>query len=249
MTLKPRKTFGYLFEFQDAPNKPHTLYRVLDEFYSLALVNKAVRVVDLKNGVFVKDQIKDSRVTRLIEQNDYAFFTHADLKKLGLSRTFPNYRVTDIYFDMDGTLFDYDSQIFNFCGKRLETLTKEEKHAVTSIPGFFETMPLYEGVDAMYELAKRHNKSQVHILSAVGTKDPARITKEKSQALHDKLSHWDFCSVNFVKHSSYKSYYAQPYRLLVDDREKAYEPFELNGGHIIKHTSVQNTCEQLTEFW
>jgi len=241
------ETTGYLFEFPNRVVSCDTIYHVKKKYYSKALVNIATRVVDLERKVFIKDKVKDLRVHQFIGSvKTYSPFTKESLKDLGLSTAVQ--LIQDVFFDMDGTLFDYDRQILNICGEPLSSLTKEQKHSVTSNLGFFSTMPLYEGVDELFNLLKQANVN-VHILSATGERDPVRIAKEKAQALHDKLAHWKFRSVVFVNRSSDKAFYASPTRLLVDDREKAYLPFEQAGGHIIKHIDVKTTHDHLLQLW
>ena len=244
----PEKT-GYVFEFLNQPALTfNNVYHVTKTHYSNALVSKASRVVDLKEGTFIKDAVKDLRVHEFISSlRSYSPFTTECLDRLGLSSLVTS-RIRDVFFDMDGTLFDYDTQILNIGGRPLSELTKEEKYKVSSTHGFFSTMPIYEGVDELFEIIKKAGVN-VHILSAVGEREPSRITKEKTQALHDKLSHWKLKSVIFVNRSVDKAFYAKDSRLLIDDRERAFSPFKYAGGHIIEHVNVKTTRDILLQLW
>jgi len=106
---------------------------------------------------------------------------------------------------------------------------------------FFEIMdPMSDADDLWKYIAKYHPT----ILSATGHVKHAEA--EKRAWVHNHLGKdvpviLTFAALDKAKH-------AAPNRILIDDREKAIEPWRQRGGIGILHTSAADTIAQLKEF-
>ncbi|AIA64859.1 5'-3' deoxyribonucleotidase [Cronobacter phage S13] len=150
--------------------------------------------------------------------------------------------ITRIYFDMDGTIADYEKRFIEIWGAELfekfKTMTKEEKRPYQEAmanDNFYEeldTMPMFERMYTLFKSGK-----DVAILTSVGKIESLKVAQQKlrwlerncPKDLYNHLSKRFF----YVKTSAEKAYFANKNVALVDDREKAWRPFLEAGGHVV----------------
>lgn len=150
-----------------------------------------------------------------------------------------------VYFDMDGTIADYEKRFIEIWGadlfKKFQTMTKEEKRPYQekmSLQGFYrELQPLEPMFTRMWTLFKAG--VDVRILTSVGKINSTAVAVQKNDWLKahcpaDLYEHLN-CGERFVwvTSSKAKSIYANKNTTLVDDREKAWRPFLQNGGSVV----------------
>lgn len=147
-----------------------------------------------------------------------------------------------IYFDMDGTIADYEKRFIEIWGKELfekfKHMTKEEKRPYQTLMAeqdFYEEldpMPMFDRMETLFRAGK-----DVAILTSVGKIGSLSVAQQKlrwlekncSKDLYRHLQERFFC----VKSSSEKAFFANSSVCLVDDREKAWRPFLEAGGHVV----------------
>lgn len=148
-----------------------------------------------------------------------------------------------IYFDMDGTIADYEKRFIEIWGvdtyKKFSTMSKEEKRPYKEA---MAKQNFYEELDPMPMLTRMEtlfrNGIDVAILTSVGKVESRLIAQQKcnwleakcSKALYEHLMDGRFF---YVKSSREKAEFANQYVALVDDREKAWRPFLEAGGHVV----------------
>lgn len=147
-----------------------------------------------------------------------------------------------VYFDMDGTIADYEKRFIEIWGAELfekfKTMTKEEKRPYQTMMAeqdFYEELDTLPMFDRMYTLFK--SGVNVAILTSVGKIESQKVAMQKLRWLEKKCPTdlYNHLSKNFcyVKSSAEKAYFANPNAALVDDREKAWRPFLEAGGHVV----------------
>lgn len=143
---------------------------------------------------------------------------------------------------MDGVLCDFDkafanSSLTNITIEEFNLLNKSEKDAIKNnlfTYDFFYTMePIAKGM-ALFEIAKQVY-SEIFILTAHGDNgDINEICKAKRDWVRKHLKNFD--RVHFVRKAEQKYTYLKHFNLeatqvtLIDDREKAINPWVLAGG-------------------
>lgn len=142
-----------------------------------------------------------------------------------------------VYFDMDGVLCDWVHMYNEVCDVELEVFNamgKEEKYALKEeIFGydFFRKMrPINKGVEMIKECLEKYEN--VFILSAVGDSSHVEeIAKAKVEWIRENIC--EKIEIMFVdkvenKHREMKEGFAE--HILIDDRKKAIEAWNENGG-------------------
>lgn len=154
--------------------------------------------------------------------------------------------IKSIYLDMDGVISDFHSRVEELSGRKFHTLTQDEVWEYAILPKFFsEAKPMPNSHKLVEYLLESF--CDVCILSSTGIDDDEklhrRIMDEKLEFLDKHFPEFD--DVFFVKDGSDKWRYADPWTLLIDDREKATVPFTRGGGKVILHTDVDETIRIL----
>ncbi|QHJ79079.1 MAG: hypothetical protein [Caudoviricetes sp.] len=149
-----------------------------------------------------------------------------------------------IYFDMDGTIADYEKRFIEIWGKELfekfKTMSKEEKapyQEKMAEQDFYKELDPMPMLDRMHTLFR--NGVDVAILTSIGKVKPMLVSTQKLEWLKEH------CSKDLFNHlvmnaryqtvftSKAKANYAGPNTCLVDDREKAWRPFLEAGGSVV----------------
>lgn len=150
--------------------------------------------------------------------------------------------INRIYFDMDGTIADYEKRFIEIWGAELfekfKTMTKEEKRPYQekmALENFYEElnpMPMFDRMCTLFRDGK-----DVAILTSVGKIESLKVAQQKLRWLekHCPKDLYKHLSERFfyVKTSAEKAYFANPNVALVDDREKAWRPFLEAGGFVV----------------
>lgn len=147
-----------------------------------------------------------------------------------------------IYFDMDGTIADYEKRFIEIWGKevfdKFKVMSKEEKapyQTAMANDNFYEELEPMKMFNRMETLFK--NGKDVAILTSVGKIESLKVAQQKlrwlekhcSEKLYKHLTSRFF----YVKSSAEKAYFANKDVCLVDDREKAWRPFLEAGGSVV----------------
>lgn len=151
-----------------------------------------------------------------------------------------------IFVDLDGVMADLDKLVKDRTGKTFLELR-------ASGSGFTEFVERQreEGYTIFDELDKMPDADQLwnyivkytpDILTATGY--PIKIaTAEKIRWVHDNLHGFD--KILTTVSGRDKKKYAAPNHILIDDRDKAIQPWQEAGGIGIQHTSAADTIAQL----
>lgn len=158
-----------------------------------------------------------------------------------------------LYVDMDGVVSDFHSGISKLMGEpysdeRYETDKEYKKKMWDAIKEHKKKggRPWYELSllpDAMqlWTYIKQHNPT---FLSATGTTGADSTEQEKRQWLDEKFG--KNVPAIFVKAAGLKKEYAKSKNhILIDDKEKAINPWIKAGGIGILHTNASSTIQQL----
>lgn len=156
-----------------------------------------------------------------------------------------------IFCDLDGVLIDFSRFAEEKIGHHPKDweLDRTVKKSfwngvdawVKSGNKFFEAMELIPDALDLWEYIIPHDPT---ILSATGHVKNAEA--EKRASVRNKLG--ENVPVILTYSALDKSKYAAPLHILIDDREKAIDPWRQRGGIGILHTSAQDTIAQLKEF-
>lgn len=159
-----------------------------------------------------------------------------------------------LYVDIDGTVSNFIAGVEKLTCKphseeKYETDKKYKKEMWDAINKYHK-----EGGELWYELkllpdamqlwsyVKKYNPT---FLSATGTSNSKSTEDEKRRWIDEKFG--TRVKAKFVKKAEDKQQYAGPKHILIDDKEKALEPWRKAGGIGILHTSAYNTIQQLKQ--
>lgn len=142
-----------------------------------------------------------------------------------------------IYFDMDGVLCDWVEMFNRVCDVPLEIfneMSKEEKHEIKEVIFGYDFFRGMKGIEKGLNMIREYKKSHanVYILSAVGDSSHVdAIGKAKVEWIRENVC--EDIEVMFVdkvqnKHIMKKENFAK--HILVDDRKKAIDAWNENGG-------------------
>ena len=154
-----------------------------------------------------------------------------------------------LYLDLDGVLADFVLQ----CKLRLKMHPEEFPsrnklmEEIKSCPGFFATMPVLPGAQALMEFCKTwarnpNNNYSVYILTAAPPTADNHCASDKKEWVRKNFGDVPVVVVNSGR-DKYKQ--AKPGDILVDDMEENILPWKQAGGTGILHTSVRSSIQQL----
>lgn len=152
-----------------------------------------------------------------------------------------------VFFDMDGTIADYEE---NFCSRFGEDTLKvfqetEDDEYKNNIKksmaeyGFYlqlKVLPMFHRMESLFR-----NGVDVGILTSVGKVESYKVIAQKkawlknhcSSALYEHLMNNRFKTVLTSKDKAKYVNYTGKHTTLVDDREKAWRPFLEAGGTVV----------------
>lgn len=156
--------------------------------------------------------------------------------------------ITTIYLDMDDVLTDFSNTYHKVIGIDPRSITPdqwEENWRKWVEGGYFVTQPMAPGADRLLEFVLETG-IKTEILSSTGGPDFFdQIVDQKKRWLK---SHGIWFHVNFTPGKKYKSEFATPHRLLIDDQEGIIRKFIDAGGFGIHHTGdMEATIAELQE--
>lgn len=145
-----------------------------------------------------------------------------------------------IYIDLDGVLFDFDSYAEQQFGKYIDDATLWKN--INNHGKFFESLPPFENAIELWKSAKALDPD-AKILTATGWRYED-VTKQKVAAC---LAHFGIKSSDIitVKSGKDKAAHAKPNAILVDDMMKNIEAWEDAGGIGIWHCDIVDSILEL----
>jgi hypothetical protein len=143
--------------------------------------------------------------------------------------------ISTIYLDMDDVLTDFSNHYHQVIGINPRTITPDEwdENWGKWVKGkHFTTMPMLPGANHLLSyIAAKGIKTE--ILSSTGGPDYYDEICEQKRAWLDR---WGISyHANFTPGKKFKSEFATPHRLLIDDKESIIAKFRAAGGHGIVH--------------
>ena len=157
--------------------------------------------------------------------------------------------ITKIYLDMDGVICNFEKRYEELFGMKPAEADRDRKEWTKNWEQFcttheFATLDWWPGGIILLDHLKRTNVP-VEILSSSGGK------KFHEQVQADKISwlkdHNILYKPNIVPGRSYKTAYARPDTVLIDDTPDIIDAFNKAGGHGILHKDVYITIETLDQ--
>ena len=151
--------------------------------------------------------------------------------------------ITTIYLDMDDGLTDFSNtyhQVIGIDPKKITPDQWEENWKKWVEGGYFATQPMLPGANLLLSyIAAKGIKTE--ILSSTGGPDFfEQICDQKRRWLERRGINYH---ANFCPGKKYKSEFATPHRLLIDDQEGIITKFVLAGGFGLTHRG--NTIEDM----
>jgi hypothetical protein len=158
-----------------------------------------------------------------------------------------------IYCDLDGVIVDFDKFCREHIGIRPRDMDtdktikrefwKRVKRWVENGNGFFSQMDPMIDASLLWGYIKKYDPI---ILSAAGTATKNAV-EEKAEWVRLHLGPKAAKQAIFVTAATDKAQYAASNHILIDDRDRAINPWVAAGGVGILHTSAENTIRQLRE--
>lgn len=153
-----------------------------------------------------------------------------------------------IYIDMDGVVADFDMMAkkvtnggYKTPGISNNSIWKAIYHYDSNVAPFFESLPKLPGADQLVEFISS-NFSNFAFLTATGT-TPKNAAEQKRNWV--RKHYGNTIKVYTVVKSAEKAVYANPRSVLIDDRDKAIDPWKRAGGIGILHTNNMSTIGDL----
>lgn len=144
--------------------------------------------------------------------------------------------ISTIYLDMDDVLTDFSNTYHKVIGIDPRNITPdewEENWHKWVAEEHFVTQPMLPGAnELLFYVAATGIKTE--ILSSTGGPDFFDQIVEQKRRWLDR---WGInYHANFTPGKKFKSEYATPHRLLIDDKASIIEKFKAAGGHGVVHT-------------
>lgn len=139
--------------------------------------------------------------------------------------------VGPLFLDLDGVLADFDRGVVAVTGQRPESLSAREMwRELSRHPDFFGTLEFMHDAQALWAFCAPHRPT---ILTGLPLGSWAPEQKRRWVA---RMLGADVPVIACMARD--KARYASPGAVLVDDREKARDPWEAAGGTFILHTGA-----------
>ena len=153
-----------------------------------------------------------------------------------------------IYVDMDGVVADFDSAIFKLFGEDGLKKHADEfwKGTCVNAEVFRHMEPIPEGIDMVARLAAAGRKI-CFMTSTGGLPHHIDIAKQKLDWLRSQG--FGIFPVAFCMNTEGKGMFAQHGRVLIDDRQKVIDAWEMNGGEgiLFARANAGQIADQLVE--
>ena len=147
-----------------------------------------------------------------------------------------------IFCDMDGVLVDFERGYYELTGKHTSQFPKgdnefwkplEEEGAI-----FWATLDWMPDGQELWRYIKRYRP---YILTTPSMDPSSRVGKEAWCKMHINSQYKKL----YFKPAKFKSDFAGPNKILIDDRDDTIASWNANGGIGILHTSAANTIKEL----
>ena len=159
-----------------------------------------------------------------------------------------------LFVDLDGVLVDFEKharEVFNNCPTSWEQNKGKGKFWKDVTRSCKEGNPFFLAMDPMHDAFQLWNyikKYNPRILSATGSLHVVPNAKyEKREWVRKHLGDTTAGTAVLVQSAVDKAQYAAPHHILIDDRDKAIDPWIAAGGIGILHTSANTTIKRLKE--
>lgn len=156
--------------------------------------------------------------------------------------------ITTIYLDMDDVLTDFSVTYHKVIGIDPKTITPDqwEEHWKKWVSeGHFITQPMAPGAENLLEFVLETGIKTEILSSTGGPEFFEEIVAQKKEWL---ARHGIWFHANFTPGKKFKSEFATPHRLLIDDQEGIITKFITAGGFGIHHTGdMEATIAELQE--
>ncbi|MBP2227376.1 hypothetical protein J2847_000656 [Azospirillum agricola] len=145
-----------------------------------------------------------------------------------------------LFLDLDGVLADFDRGVVAATGKRPEQLPmKEMWRALSRHPDFFGTLEFMHDAQELWAFCAPHRPTILTGLP-LGSWAPAQKTRWVARMLGADVPVITCMARDKPRHGG-------PGTVLVDDRERAQEPWEAAGGAFILHRSAAESIAMLSK--
>ncbi|PGH53877.1 hypothetical protein CRT60_28990 [Azospirillum palustre] len=145
-----------------------------------------------------------------------------------------------LFLDLDGVLADFDRGVVAVTGKRPEQLAmKEMWRALSRHADFFGTLEFMHDAQELWSFCAPHRPTILTGLP-LGSWAPEQKTRWVARMLGA-----DVPVITCMARD--KARYATPDAILVDDRDKAREPWEAAGGRFILHRTAADSIAELAK--
>lgn len=160
-------------------------------------------------------------------------------------------KVEKIYFDLDGTLADFDKYLYDHCG--IDPLPQEKRERegidvwdeVRSIPHFFYRLEVMKGMKELFDELYDKYGDKVEILT--GVPKPSRnlptVKEDKINWVRKNLS--DKIKVNTVRRKEKKEFCKGKGCILIDDYNENINDWKSKGGTAILYETPFKTRMKL----
>ena len=144
----------------------------------------------------------------------------------------------ELFLDLDGVLADFDRGVVAVTGRRPEDLSVSAMwRALSRHPDFFGTLEFMEDARELWAFCEPFHPTILTGLP-VGRWAPDQKRRWVARMLGPTVPVITCMARDKAKH-------AGPGRILVDDRDKAREPWVLAGGTFILHRAAARTIAEL----
>lgn len=154
----------------------------------------------------------------------------------------------NIFVDLDGVLADFDRRVQEICGKPCKELSNKEMwprlSPLIKRGVFWQSLPKIEDADLLWNSILELTGRKPTVLSACGTNSPDLSREAKTNWV---VEHFGAENVIVVIKASQKAEYASSDSILIDDSEKAVNPWIEAGGIGILHKSAVQSILELKE--
>lgn len=154
-------------------------------------------------------------------------------------------KIKNVYLDMDGVLADFEAG-YEKKYKNLKDVSPEELHTQKKSfgdTGFYRDLPLMKDAKKLVKLVESY-PVKVHVLTSVGSLTSKKNAVDKVLWLKKNFPQL-VKNFNYTTSSKDKAKHANSDSLLIDDREKATNPFKSAGGSSILYKSFSKNRKEI----
>lgn len=152
----------------------------------------------------------------------------------------------NLYLDLDGVIFDFDSHFRNYFNKDHKQMSDEEMwQHIDSYPTFFRDLPLIPNAKEFFKFISFMFPDLV-ILTACPKTNYKRAAVQKREAVYEHLGDYSVLPVSGGRNKAL--FMHKPGDILIDDFSKNIKAWIELGGYGIFHENYENTILQLSHY-